>query len=222
MQHWPGPLGEQAKAGAFYQDALVFQHGTSALSRLVGSTRTAYSGTFTPPTGRTLSGGLDSSALHWPKRFLGAARNIRDGSMELFAAKAVIQASGGAGQCFKPTTNALICTGDGIAQALPRLPEEVRQIGVTAVKSSPDLTMVVHLLSPDGRYAAIGGGERADGALAGAGGAFAIPVAGFELSPASTYRPTVSRCIPSSRAMRRRDQPRSCNASIACISAILS
>jgi succinate dehydrogenase / fumarate reductase flavoprotein subunit len=37
--------------------------------------------------------------------------------MELFAAKAVIQASGGAGQCFKPTTNALICTGDGIAQS---------------------------------------------------------------------------------------------------------
>jgi succinate dehydrogenase / fumarate reductase, flavoprotein subunit len=45
------------------------------------------------------------------------ARNIRDGSMELFAAKATIQASGGAGQCFKPTTNALICTGDGIAQS---------------------------------------------------------------------------------------------------------
>jgi succinate dehydrogenase / fumarate reductase flavoprotein subunit len=45
------------------------------------------------------------------------ARNIRDGSMELFGAKATIQASGGAGQCFKPTTNALICTGDGIAQA---------------------------------------------------------------------------------------------------------
>jgi succinate dehydrogenase / fumarate reductase, flavoprotein subunit len=45
------------------------------------------------------------------------ARNIKDGAMELFAAKAVILASGGAGQCFKPTTNALICTGDGIAQA---------------------------------------------------------------------------------------------------------
>ena len=44
------------------------------------------------------------------------ARNIRDGSMEVFAAKATILASGGAGQCFKPTTNALICTGDGIAQ----------------------------------------------------------------------------------------------------------
>ena len=37
--------------------------------------------------------------------------------MELFAAKSTILASGGAGQCFKPTTNALICTGDGIAQA---------------------------------------------------------------------------------------------------------
>ena len=45
------------------------------------------------------------------------ARDIRDGAMELFAAKSVILASGGAGQCFKPTTNALICTGDGIAQA---------------------------------------------------------------------------------------------------------
>ncbi|MBC7453935.1 MAG: multidrug efflux RND transporter permease subunit [Massilia sp.] len=39
-----------------------------------------------------------------------------------------------------------------IQRALPRLPEEVRQIGVTAVKSSPNLTMVVHLVSPNGRY----------------------------------------------------------------------
>ncbi len=39
-----------------------------------------------------------------------------------------------------------------IGRALPRLPEEVRQIGVTAVKSSPNLTMVVHLVSPSGRY----------------------------------------------------------------------
>ncbi len=39
-----------------------------------------------------------------------------------------------------------------VQRALPRLPEEVRQIGVTTVKSSPNLTMVVHLQSPDGRY----------------------------------------------------------------------
>src|SRR5579871_1809846 len=45
------------------------------------------------------------------------ARDIRTGAMETFTAKNVILASGGAGQCFKPTTNALICTADGIAQA---------------------------------------------------------------------------------------------------------
>jgi hydrophobe/amphiphile efflux-1 (HAE1) family protein len=39
-----------------------------------------------------------------------------------------------------------------VAQALPRLPEEVRQLGVNTVKSSPDLTMVIHLVSPDERY----------------------------------------------------------------------
>jgi len=45
------------------------------------------------------------------------ARDIRTGRMETFTAKNVILASGGAGQVWKPTTNALICTGDGIAQA---------------------------------------------------------------------------------------------------------
>ncbi|HEX8957164.1 MAG TPA: efflux RND transporter permease subunit, partial [Burkholderiaceae bacterium] len=39
-----------------------------------------------------------------------------------------------------------------VQRALPRLPDEVRQIGVTTVKSSPNLTMVVHLLSRNGRY----------------------------------------------------------------------
>jgi succinate dehydrogenase / fumarate reductase flavoprotein subunit len=45
------------------------------------------------------------------------ARDIRTGRLEAFTAKNVILATGGAGQCFKPTTNGLICTGDGIAQA---------------------------------------------------------------------------------------------------------
>src|ERR687887_1165249 len=45
------------------------------------------------------------------------ARDVRSGRMETFQAKNVILAQGGAGQVWKPTTNALICTGDGIAQA---------------------------------------------------------------------------------------------------------
>ncbi|MEY9658733.1 multidrug efflux pump [Bradyrhizobium ottawaense] len=39
-----------------------------------------------------------------------------------------------------------------VQQAEPRLPAVVRQLGIVTKKSSPDLTMVVHLLSPNGRY----------------------------------------------------------------------
>ncbi len=39
-----------------------------------------------------------------------------------------------------------------VSIAEPRLPEEVRRLGITTTKSSPDLMMVVHILSPNGRY----------------------------------------------------------------------
>lgn len=39
-----------------------------------------------------------------------------------------------------------------VSQAMPRLPEDVQRLGVTTLKSSPTLTMVVHLTSPDNRY----------------------------------------------------------------------
>jgi succinate dehydrogenase / fumarate reductase flavoprotein subunit len=45
------------------------------------------------------------------------ARDVRSGRMEAFTAKNVILACGGAGQAYKPTTNGLIVTGDGIAMA---------------------------------------------------------------------------------------------------------
>ena len=45
----------------------------------------------TPPTGRTLSGGLDSAALYFPKRFLGAARNIRGGGSLTILATALVE-----------------------------------------------------------------------------------------------------------------------------------
>jgi succinate dehydrogenase flavoprotein subunit len=51
-------------------------------------------------------------------RCVGAVcRNLRDGELQVFNAKSTILANGGAGQAYKPTTNGLIVTGDGIAQA---------------------------------------------------------------------------------------------------------
>ncbi len=44
-----------------------------------------------PPTGRTLSGGLDPGALHKPKRFFGAARNIENGGSLTIMATALIE-----------------------------------------------------------------------------------------------------------------------------------
>ena len=43
-----------------------------------------------PPSGRTLSGGLDPAALHMPKRFFGAARNIREGGSLTVLATALV------------------------------------------------------------------------------------------------------------------------------------
>jgi multidrug efflux pump len=59
---------------------------------------------------------------------------------------------------FKQGTNiddAAVQVQNRVAQALPRLPDSVRALGVTTTKQSPTLTMVVHLLSPDGRYDAL-------------------------------------------------------------------
>jgi succinate dehydrogenase / fumarate reductase flavoprotein subunit len=88
------------------------------------------------------------------------AREIRSGDMELFAAKNVILASGGAGQCFKPTTNALICTGDGIAQAYrvgaPLMDMEMIQYHPTTLAENGFLITEgargegAHLLNADG------------------------------------------------------------------------
>jgi hydrophobe/amphiphile efflux-1 (HAE1) family protein len=59
---------------------------------------------------------------------------------------------------FKLGTNldtAQVQVQNRVAQAENRLPEEVRQLGITTTKTSPDLLMVVHLFSPDKRYSDI-------------------------------------------------------------------
>ena len=44
-----------------------------------------------PPSGRTLSGGLDPAALHMPKKFFGAARNMREGGSLTILATALVE-----------------------------------------------------------------------------------------------------------------------------------
>src|SRR6202453_1019858 len=56
---------------------------------------------------------------------------------------------------FKLGTNPDLATQlvqNRVNQALPRLPEDVQRLGVTTVKSSPTLTLVVHVTSPNNRY----------------------------------------------------------------------
>lgn len=69
----------------------LVEHGKDVVILLDSITRLARAYNLTiPPTGRTLSGGLDPGALHKPKRFFGAARNIENGGSLTILATALI------------------------------------------------------------------------------------------------------------------------------------
>ena len=58
----------------------LVEHGKDVVILLDSITRLARAyNTVVPPSGKILSGGVDSNALHKPKRFFGAARNIEEG-----------------------------------------------------------------------------------------------------------------------------------------------
>ena len=70
----------------------LVEHGKDVVILLDSITRLARAYNLTiPPTGRTLSGGLDPGALHGPKRFFGAARNIEFGGSLTILASALIE-----------------------------------------------------------------------------------------------------------------------------------
>ncbi|AKL93708.1 transcription termination factor Rho [Clostridium aceticum] len=70
----------------------LVEHGKDVLILLDSITRLARAYNLTiPPTGRTLSGGLDPGALHKPKRFFGAARNLEEGGSLTIIATALIE-----------------------------------------------------------------------------------------------------------------------------------
>lgn len=64
------------------KDVMILLDSITRLAR-------AYNLTCTP-SGRTLSGGLDPAALHMPKRFFGAARNMREGGSLTILATALV------------------------------------------------------------------------------------------------------------------------------------
>ena len=70
----------------------LVEHGKDVVILLDSITRlTRAYNIVVPPSGRTLSGGLDPAALHMPKKFFGAARNMREGGSLTILATALIE-----------------------------------------------------------------------------------------------------------------------------------
>ncbi len=70
----------------------LVENGKDVIILLDSITRLARAYNLTvPPSGRTLSGGLDPAALHMPKRFFGAARNMREGGSLTILATALVE-----------------------------------------------------------------------------------------------------------------------------------
>ena len=70
----------------------LVEHGKDVMILIDSITRLTRAYNLTvPPSGRTLSGGLDPAALHMPKKFFGAARNIREGGSLTILATALVE-----------------------------------------------------------------------------------------------------------------------------------
>jgi transcription termination factor Rho len=70
----------------------LVEHGKDVVILLDSITRLARAyNTVVPPSGKILSGGVDSNALHRPKRFFGAARNIEEGGSLTIIASALVE-----------------------------------------------------------------------------------------------------------------------------------
>ncbi len=146
----------------FFVDRPIFASVVSILLLIVGSVayfqlpvaqypeiapptiviRTAYPGADADTIANTVATPLEQEVNGVEDMLYMSSYSTADGSMALTVT-------------FKLGTDldkAQVLVQNRVAIAEPRLPEEVRRIGITTAKSSPDLMMVVHLLSPTGRY----------------------------------------------------------------------
>lgn len=115
----------------------VAQYPEVALPTVV--VRTAYPGATPETIARTVATPLEQEINGVEDMLYMESQSTGDGSMSL-----TISFKLGA-----DLDKAQVLVQNRVAVAEPRLPEEVRRIGVTTTKSSPDLLLVVHLLSPD-------------------------------------------------------------------------
>ena len=99
------------------KDVTIFIDSITRLARAYNLT--------VPPSGRTLSGGLDPAALYMPKRFFGAARNMREGGSLTILATALVDTGSKMDDVvyeeFKGTGNMELCARPETA-GTPRLP----------------------------------------------------------------------------------------------------
>jgi len=126
------------------QDVVVLLDSITRLGR-------AYNNS-SPASGRILSGGVDSTALYPPKRFLGAARNIEDGGSLTIIATALVE-TGSTGDTviyeeFKGTSNAELKLDRKIAErrVFPAVDVNVSSTRRDDLLMSPDEAAVVHKL----------------------------------------------------------------------------
>jgi multidrug efflux pump len=104
--------------------------------------RAAYPGANPKVIAETVAGPLEQQLNGIEGLLYMFSQSTSDGRMQLTATFAV----------GTDLDNAQVQVQNRVAQALPRLPQEVQRIGVVTEKASPDFIMVVHLLSPDNRY----------------------------------------------------------------------